>query len=91
MNTQSNVLLDLDLEDGTIKLDLTLTYPRHYNFTDEYDLEVITKVSKESKVAIGDVMLKGLFLELQELGVVINYEDELKIIHQINDFCELLD
>jgi hypothetical protein len=91
MSTQSNVLLDLDLEDNTIKLELTVSQPRQYNFVDEYDLDVITKVSNESKIAISDVMTKGLFLELQELGVVINYEDECEIVEQIAEFCDLLD
>lgn len=92
MNTmhlpQHDVNLDLDFVDNNIIVRLDMANPTKFFFEDEYDVDVISKVSEESDLSISQIILKGLFLELQELGKVISYENETYIKQQIENFCE---
>lgn len=92
MNTlhlpQHDISLDLDFVDNNIVIRLDMSKPSKFSFEDEYDINVITKVSEESNLSISNIILKGLFLELQELGKVISYENETYITQQIENFCD---
>ncbi len=92
MNTlqlpQHDIDLDLDFVDNNIVIRLDMSSPTKFSFEDEYDIDVIAKVSEESNLPISEIILKGLFLELQELGKVISYENETYIKQQIENFCE---
>jgi len=92
MNTlhlpQHDIDLDLDFVDNNIIVRLDMSNPTKFYFEDEYDIDVISRVSEESNVSISQIILKGLFHELQELGKVISYENETYVKQQIENFCE---
>jgi hypothetical protein len=83
-----DVNLSLDFNDNCIIIQLELNSPERFSFEDEYDINVIDKVSKESGVPISQIILKGLFLELQEIGVTVSYENEQYIKQQVEMYCD---
>jgi len=85
---QNLLNLDLQIEEDTIELKLHLGSPSNYYFEDEYDLPTLLEVSKVDELLPQDIILKGLFLELQELNVIVDYEDEMAIKRQVTRFCE---
>lgn len=83
-------ILSLDIEENKLYLDLKINEPTFYHFTDEYDLDILDKISKETNIPVDKIIVKGLFQELQELGVIISYESEQKICEEVNGYCKAL-
>lgn len=90
MTAKPDITLELNVDENVVQLDLKTHSPTFYHFTDEYDMQIIDIIAEETGFSSSEIILKGLFLELQELGVIVSYESEKEIKNQIEEFCNLV-
>lgn len=88
MKNENNIRLNLSIEDEVVRLEFSATWPKAIFFEDEYDLNVLKQLSEETDVEVYEIILKGLFVELQHLGITVSYEDEMMIKDKIKSFIQ---